>query len=102
MLGPSPLYREGIVHDLDIVPFMYYDTPHNDSDQINLPLSPYSRYYTKFAPLHLEDDPQLIIRTEREILKTFYSKNVLPQKEVWCRKKDNQDLRVRKEDPDQV
>ena len=61
MLGLSPLRCEGIIHDLDIVPFMYYDIPTIDSDQLNLPLSPYSKYYTKFAPLHPNDVPQLII-----------------------------------------
>lgn len=30
MLGLSPLYREGIIHDLDIVPLMYYDIPTTD------------------------------------------------------------------------
>ena len=39
MLGLSPLCCEGIIHDLDIVPIMYYDLPNNDSDQIDLPLS---------------------------------------------------------------
>ena len=89
MLGLSHRYREGIIHDMDIVPFMYYDIPNNNSDQIDLPLSLslYSKYYTKFALLHPEDDPQLIIWTERERLKTFYSKNTLPQKEVWSRKR---------------
>ena len=38
------------------------------------------------SPLHPEDDPQMIIDTECEILKTFYTKNVLPQKEVWSPK----------------
>lgn len=87
MLGICSLFREGIIHDLDILPFMYYDIPNNDSDQLDLPLSPYSKYYTKFAPLHPDDDLQLIIQTERERLKTFYSKNALPLKEVWSRKR---------------
>ena len=87
MLGLSPLFWEGIIHDLDKVPFMYYEIPSNDSEQLDLPLSSYIKYYTKFAPLHPEDDPQLIIWTEGERLKIFYSKNALPQKEVWSKKR---------------
>lgn len=87
MLGISPLYRQRIIHDLDIVLFMYYDIPNNDLDQLDLPISPYSKYYTKFAPLHLNDDPHFLIRTEREWLNNFYTKNDLPQKEVWSRKR---------------
>lgn len=66
---------------------MYFDLLNHDSYQIDLPLSPYNKFYTKFTPLHPEDYPQLIIQTERERLQTFYSKNALPQKEVWSRKR---------------
>ena len=90
MLGLSPLSHEAIIHDLDIVLLMYYDIPKDDLEQIDLPLSPYSMYYTKIAPLPPNDDPQLIIRTEHERLKSFYTKNALPQKEVWCRKRINE------------
>ena len=87
MLGISPLYREGIQKDVDIVSFMYYNIPNTDSEQLNLPLSPFSKFYTKFAPLHPEDGPQMIIWTERERPKTFYDNNSLPLKEVWSRKR---------------
>lgn len=87
MLGLSPLYREGIIHDLDIVLFMYYDIPNNDSDQLDMPLSPDNKYYTKFTPLHPEDNLKLIIQIECERLKTFYSMNAIPQKEALSRKR---------------
>lgn len=87
MLGTSPLFREGIIHDLGIVSFMYYDLPIQDADQIDLPISPFVRYYIKYAPLHPNDDHQIVIRTEREKLKTFYSINAQPKMEVWSRKK---------------
>ena len=83
----SLLCIEGIIHDLDILPFMYYDLPTQDSDQLDLPISPYGKFYIKFAHLHLEDDPQMIIRTERERLKTLYSLNTPTQKGVWSRKR---------------
>lgn len=66
---------------------MYYDLKNQDSNQIDFPISPYDKFYIKLAPLHPEDDPQMIIRTEREWLNTFYSKNALPQKKVWSRKR---------------
>ena len=87
MRGISPLCREGILHDSDIVYFMYYDILTTDSEQLDLPLSPYSKFYINFPPLHPNDDPEMIIRTERERLKTFYSKNAQPQKEVRTRKR---------------
>ena len=58
-----------------------------DADQLDLPISPYGRYYIKFSPLHPYDDHQTIFRTERERSKTFYSVNAQPQKEVWSRKR---------------
>ena len=75
MRGISPICHEGILCDSDIVPFMYYDILTNDSEQLDLPLSPYNKFYIKFAPLHPNDDPEMIIRIELERLKTFYSKN---------------------------
>ena len=86
MLGLSPLFHERIIHDLDIVPFMYYDLPTQDADQLDLPISPYRRYYIKFSPLHPEDGPQRIVRTEKERLQTLYSVIAQPQKEEWSRK----------------
>ena len=61
MLGISPLFREGILHDIHIVPFMYFDLPTHDVDQLDLTISPHGCYYIKFAPLHPSDDPQIII-----------------------------------------
>lgn len=43
MLGLSALFHEGIIHDLDILPFIYYDLPNNELDQIDLSLSPYNK-----------------------------------------------------------
>lgn len=82
MLGISPVFREVIIHDQYIMPFMYIDLPMQDLDQIDLLISPFGKYYIKISPLHPNDDPQTIIRTERKILKTFYSVNARPQKEV--------------------
>lgn len=65
MLGLSTLCHEGIIHGLDIVAFMYYDLPMQDTDQLNLLISPYGRYYIKFAPLHPNDDPRMIVIIER-------------------------------------
>lgn len=87
MLGISPLFRDGIIHNLDIVPVMYYDIPPNDAEQLDLPFSPYRKFYIKWTPLHPKDSQDLIIRTERERLKTFYTKNALPLKEVWPKKR---------------
>lgn len=83
MLGLSPLYKDGIIHEKDIVPFMYYDLPTQDSEQLDLPIPLYGKLYIKFAPLHPEDDPQVITRIEKERLKTLYSLNAPPKKEVW-------------------
>ena len=66
---------------------MYYDISSDDFEQLDLPLSPFSKFYIKFAPLHPNDNLEFTIRTERERLKTFYAKNSLPLKEVWTRKK---------------
>ena len=87
MLGISPLFRQGIICDIHSVPFMYYDLPTQDVDQLDLPISPHGRYYIKFASLNPTDDPQTIIRTKRERLRTFYSINAQPQKEVWSWKR---------------
>ena len=87
MIWISPLCREGILKDVDIVPFMYYDIPNNDLEQLDLPFSPFSKFYTKFAPLYPEDDPQMIIQTKHERLETFYAKNALPLKEFWSQKR---------------
>ena len=57
MLGISPHCCKGITHDLDIVPFMYYDMPKNDLEQLDLPLCPDNKFYIKFAPLHPNDAP---------------------------------------------
>lgn len=64
LLGISPLFRERIIHDLEIVPFIYIDLPTQDIDQIDHPISPHRKFYIKFALLHPNDDPQTIIRTE--------------------------------------
>ena len=66
---------------------MYYDLPTQDSDQLDLPISLYDKFYIKFALMYPENDPQMIIRTERERLKTLYSLNTPTQKEVWSRKR---------------
>lgn len=66
---------------------MYYDLPDQDSNYIDLPVSPNGKFYTMFSPLHPEYDPQMIIKAERECLKTFYSKNTLPQNEIRSRKR---------------
>lgn len=66
---------------------MYYDLPTHDSDQIDLPISPHGKFYIKFAPLHPNDDPQIIFKIEHEKLRTLYSVNALPKKEVWFRKR---------------
>ena len=52
MLGLSPLCRDRIIHDLDIVPFMYYNLPTHDLDQLDLSISPYDKFYINFGPLH--------------------------------------------------
>ena len=83
----SPLFREGILKDVDLVPFMYYDIPSDDFEQLDLPLSPFSKFYIMFTHLHPNDNLKVTIRTERERLKTFYTQNALPLKEVWTRKK---------------
>lgn len=57
MRGISPLYHEGILRKHEIIPFMYYDVPTNDSEQLHLPLSRYNKYYITFAPLHPNDNP---------------------------------------------
>ena len=80
MLSLSPLCREGIIHDLDIVPFMYYDIPTNDSEQLDLPLSPYNKFYIKFSPLHPNDAPELIVRNEREKIENFLFQECTPSK----------------------
>ena len=87
MRGISPLCREGILKAEEIIPCMYNDISPNDSEQLDLPLSPFSKFYTKFSHLHSSDNPQTIIRTQRERLKTFYSKHAQPLKEVWSRKR---------------
>lgn len=79
--------REGILKDVDIIPCIYYDIPSDNSEQLDLPLSPFSRFYIKFTPLHPEDNPEVNLQTERERLKTFYTKIALPLKEVWSRKR---------------
>ena len=61
---------------------MHYDLPTQDAGKIDLSISPHWYLYTKYAPLHPNDDPQIIIRTERDRLRTLYSVNVRPQKEV--------------------
>ena len=55
---------------------MYFDLPSHDVDQLDLPISPHGHYYINFAPLH-----------PSERLRTFYSTNTQPQKEVWPRKR---------------
>lgn len=84
---------------------MYYDQPTQDSDQIDLTISPYGKFYITFAPLHPEDDPQVIVRTERERLKSFYSLNARPQirsvvseenyKDIWVQKKSLWKIQLR-------
>ena len=58
-----------------------------DVDQTDLPISPFRRFYSMFAAPHPDDDPHMIVRTEKERFKTFYSVNAQPQKEVWCGKR---------------
>lgn len=65
--------------NMAISPFMYYDLPTQDVDQLDLPISPHGHFYIKKALLYSNDDPQIIIRTERERLRTFYSVNARPQ-----------------------
>lgn len=86
MMGISRLFRKVILHDIIFMPFMYFDLPINDANQFELPISPHGCYYINFSPLHL-DDPQTIIRTECERLRTFFSTNPGPQKEVWSQKR---------------
>lgn len=43
---------------------MYYDLPAQDADQIDRQISSYGKLYIKFAPLHPNDDTQLIVRIE--------------------------------------
>ena len=69
------------------MPFMYFDLPTQDVDQLDLPISPYGRFSIKLAALHPNDDPQTIILTEHDRLSTFYSTNERTQKEVWSQKR---------------
>ncbi|CAI9296954.1 unnamed protein product [Lactuca saligna] len=48
MLRISPLFREWILLDIHFVPFMYFDFPIDDADQLDIPISPHRRYYIKF------------------------------------------------------
>lgn len=59
---------------------MSYDLPASDADQPNLPRSVYATFYVKFAPLHPNDDQEILIRIEREYLSTFYATSALPKK----------------------
>lgn len=80
MLGTSPLSQEGIIHDINFLPFIYFDIPTQDANQLRFPIVSYGCYYIKSTPLDPTDDPETIIRTYHERLRTFYSTNAWPPK----------------------
>lgn len=61
MLDIYPFFREGILHDINYVPFMSFPILENDLDQLGLPISPHGGFYVKFTPLHPSDDLHIII-----------------------------------------
>lgn len=57
MLGISPLFREGVIHNIHFVPFMNYDLPTQDVEQLDLPIYPHGHFCIRYAPLHPTNDP---------------------------------------------
>ena len=80
MLGISPLYPDGILHEHHIVTCMSYDLPISDDDQLDLPRSLYARFYVKLYLLYPNEDMEIMIQTKHERLNTFYATNALPEK----------------------
>lgn len=45
MLSISSFFQEGILHDINFVPFMSFVILENDSEQLDMSISPHGRFY---------------------------------------------------------
>lgn len=88
LYGISPYYDEGRLYEHHKVPFVSHAPHTSHSEQLNHPISLHDRFYVKFTTLHLSDEQEILLRTERERLSTFYSINALSKERSMVKTKN--------------